>query len=94
MLSLLERRVTGPAVRLLSGLLRNNGTLQELDLGATAHDACIPVALLSALDTNTTLTNLNLVHNPALDAACQRELCAKAEERGILQLNFDELRGR
>ena len=57
------------AVRLLTGVLRHNGTLHELDLSATDLDADAVAAIGKALAHNQGLAHLRLSHLPSLDEA-------------------------
>ena len=54
------------AVKLLAGLLRHNTQLEELDLTAADLEDEGVRALASILEFNSTLTSLQLRHNPAL----------------------------
>ena len=82
-LKLRERRLDKGAMRLLTGLLKNNTTVQELDLAATGLQASWTAELVELLKTNATLQLIQLQYNPHLDASSQASLLAIVAERKL-----------
>ena len=80
-ISLRERPLDRRAIVLLAGLLTNNDTVQELDLGATGMQKRWSADLISSIDQNTSLRAIHFPYNPLLDVKCQAELLASVEER-------------
>lgn len=80
LLSLRERPMGKALMALLTGLLRNNRDVQELDLAATCLQKEWALALLQkGLAANPVVTSVNMPYNPAIDEAGQRELLAAVE---------------
>ena len=79
-LSLRERRLPRGAMRLLTGLLKNNTTVQKLDLAATGVEKAWAATLVGLLRLNPSLRSVHLDHNPDLDASSQASLTAIIEE--------------
>ena len=69
------------AITLLAALLKNNTTLQELDLTATDVEKQGVSSLVSMLHTNKTLTSLKMAYNPGLDDKTKEALRAVAQKR-------------
>jgi len=90
-LNLRERRLGAGAMRLLTGLLKNNREVQELDLSATnlQTDWVLYLIDVIAASPKSTINTLNIPYNPAIDEVGQRALAAAVEQRGLkLTLNF------
>ena len=76
LLSLREQHLEYGAVRLLTGLLKNNRTLQDLDFAATGLKKAWAATLVGTLTANTALRALHFDYNADLDPASQAELDA------------------
>ena len=88
-LNLRERRLNQGTMRLLTGVLKNNNNIQELDLSATGLQASWTEALVGLLRVNATLRSIHFEYNPHLDASSQASLLAIVEEcRVDVTLNF------
>jgi len=82
-ISLREQSLSAGSMRLLTGLLKNNRDVQELDLAATSLQKSWVAALLDMLASNPTVTKIELPYNPAIDDAAQKELIAAVEKRSL-----------
>ena len=82
-LRLRERTLDRGTVRLIAGLLKNNDTLQELDLGATDIEGEWVDTLLEVISGKASLVALQLQYNPAVNGQWRRSLIAGATERHI-----------
>jgi hypothetical protein len=83
MLNLRERTLEPGAMRLLTGLLRNNRDVQEIDLGGTNLQRESALALLETLVANSTVTALHLPFNPAIDESAQAAMLSMIEKQNM-----------
>ena len=81
-LDLSERPLDSGATKLLAGLLKNNSTLQGLDLSATHMDQAGARAFAASLECNTSLLKLRALYNPLLNEDMKSALRKAAENRG------------
>lgn len=88
-LNLRERLLLGGAMRLITGLLKNNRDVQELDLGATGLQVEWAALLLQTLECNPVLTSIHLPYNPAIDESGQAALVGALEAHRLkITLHF------
>jgi len=88
-LSLRERRLDVGGMTLLMGLLTNNTTLVDLDLGATNLQKEWTPLLMELFKVNSTLMAVHLIYNPAIGPSEQADLLAAAKEGGLdIALHF------
>ena len=88
-LSLRERPLVKGAMRLLTGLLKHNREVLELDLAATRLQKDWATTLIEAIATNPSITAVNLPFNPAIDEAGQVALVAAVEGKNLkITLHF------
>ena len=84
MLSLRERPLTKGSMRLLTGLLKNNRDVQELDLGATSMYIEWATALITeSLIFNPAVTALHLPFNSSIDESGKAALLAAVEQHHL-----------
>ena len=90
-LTLRERPMGKGAMRLLSGLLRNNKEVIELDLSATNlhKESAMTLVETFCATPSTPITAVHLTYNPAIDKDVQKELLAALAKEGMkIALNF------
>ena len=78
-------------MRLLTGLLRNNRKVQELDLSATMlQKECATTLLETVLaGPEPSVQTIHLTFNPSIDEACQQALRGALELSKLkMELNF------
>ena len=78
-LSLREKPLAADTIHLLTGVLRHNRSLHELDLSATDIEQDAVIALAAVLESNPSLTSLRLAYLPALDEAARVDMSARME---------------
>ena len=78
-LSLRERVLLPGAIRLLTGLLKNNRDLQELDFAATGLRKEWALGVIETLAPS--VTALHFPYNPVMDEGAQAALLAAVEKR-------------
>jgi len=91
-LSLRERPLAQGAMRLLTGLLRHNRDVADLDLVATGmlpEWATMLIQTLGANPATTSVKSVQLTFNPAIDESAQAALVAAVEARELkVELKF------
>jgi len=88
-LSVRERPLARGAMRLMTGLLKNNRDVQELDLSATCQRKEWALALMKTFAANPTVVSMHLPYNPLIDESAQAALVGDVEERGLkISLHF------
>ena len=82
-LNLREKSLDTGTIKLLTGLLKNNRDLQELDLGATSMQRGWAITLMETLASNPRVATVHLPFNPAIEESGYEALARLIKDKSM-----------